>query len=247
MSETAWYISPLIGFAIGTTDAYVNHPLWAIKTRQQIGAPFTLNPRILYRGVVAHAMSSVPMDMLQVTVSRLSMDHLFSKETSYTNKRLFGGLIGGAFAALISSPVELIMTRQQQDLSPLEILRKNPLRGFSTTVARDSIFCAGFFAGVPLLREKFEERKVEPAIAALAAGIFSGVVTAVISQPFDTLKSNIQASIEPVSHRSAIYAIINKSGYRGLFTGLLMRMARVTSGVLILGVMNDALEQTLIR
>ncbi len=247
MSTTPWQTSLFIGFTIGTTDAYINHPLWALKTRQQAGMPFTLNPRILYRGVVSHALSSVPMDMLQVTVSRVAMERLLPKDTSYTTRRLLGGLIGGTAAALISSPAELVMTCQQQGFNPITALKAHPFKGFLSAAGRDSLFCCGFFAAVPLVREALEEKDVSSSLAATVAGLSSGVFTAVISHPCDTLKTLIQSSKEKKTYKDAFKEAMQIHGWKGLFTGLPLRTARVASGIFILGTMNDFLERTLIH
>jgi hypothetical protein len=247
LEAAAWYINPLIGFIVGVTDASVNHPLWAIKVRQQIGLPFTLSPSVLYRGFFPHAISSVPMDMLQVSVGHMCMDYLPDKKISYWEKRFFSGLLGGLSASLISTPVELVMTRQQQDVGFRDVLKRNPLRGFMMTALRDSIFCCGFFAGVPLSRDYLESRGLISPIACVASGLGSGVITAIISQPFDTLKSKIQACNDLVSHKKLAKEILRTEGLQGFFTGLTMRVARVSSGVLILGVMNDLLEKILIK
>lgn len=245
-STTPWHTNLFIGFAVGTTDAYINHPLWVLKTRQQLRQPFTLNPLVLYRGVFTHAMSSVPMDMLQVSISRIAMERFFADDMSYTKKRLISGCIGGTAAAFISTPVELCMTRQQQQLDPIATLKKTPFKGWVATAARDSLFCLGFFSAVPLLTTFFEKQGSPPPLATISAGLAAGVMTAVVSHPIDTIKTAVQGSLKHLSYAKACVDILKTDGPLGFVTGLPLRTARVASGILVLGSMNDFLEKNLI-
>ena len=62
----------LIGSVAGATEVMLNHPLWSIKIRIQCGDPFTLNPRLLYRGILANIASIIPSATLQVGLNRFS-------------------------------------------------------------------------------------------------------------------------------------------------------------------------------
>ena len=249
--NTPWHKSAGIGLVVGSTEAYVNHPLWALKTRMQAGYHFTLNPRVLYRGVVSHATSSVPLDALQISVSRFVMERFFSAETPIEKKRIVGGLVGGCSAALISCPAELIMTYQQNNMDFRSAVAKitqlgrlqNLYRGFLPTIGRESLFCCGFFSGVPLIKQKLVDLGHSELVSTFVSGILCGIGTAIISHPFDTIKTVVQASEEKKSGRAIAVEIFHKQGWSGYFTGLTMRLARVTSAVLILGGFNDYLER----
>lgn len=251
-SKTPLHLNLAIGFVVGAAEAYINHPLWALKTRLQTGLPLTLNPRVLYRGVFVHSASSIPLDTLQISLGRIIAERLpYSLEIN----RFIGGLTGGAFASLISAPSELIMTRQQATGSSARtvvqaILRQQGprglLAGFLPTLGRDSLFCGGFFAGVPILKKQLTERGVSDVPASFIAGVAAGVTTALISHPFDTLKSRMQYASQPLSMRHTARAILQESGPLGFLDGLSMRTARVTSGIFLLGNFNTYLEEKIL-
>lgn len=246
LNATPWHTNLFIGFSIGVTDVCVNHPLWVIKTRQQLRLTFSLNPRIIYQGVFAHAFTSVPMDMLQTSISRVVTERFFKKETQYEVKRVIGGFVGGVAAAFISAPTEFYLTRQQQKIDPIASLKKTPFKGWLGTAVRDGIFCFGFFSAVPMLKHTLEERKIHSVFATVIAGLVSGGITAIVSHPADTVKTLMQASIQPISYKEVCFQILKKSGVKGFFSGVALRTARVSSGILVLGGMNDFLEQKLI-
>lgn len=260
-NSTPWHLNLFIGCAIGITDAYITHPLWAAKTLVQQGKPLTANWRVLFRGVGVHAASSVPLDAIQTAASRIFMEnrsffaHSRWDDSSNATKRIASGLLGGGIGALISSPSEMIMIRQaekgEKACKAIKGLWSEGklgrfYKGFLPTLGRDSLFCCGFFAGVPILTRKFENEDVHPAFATIAAGIISGSITAVISQPFDTVKTLVQSE-KSLTPRKAVQVIYQERGIEGMFSGLLFRMARVTLGVLILGTMNDSLEKILLK
>lgn len=255
-NETPLYLNLAIGVTIGVTEAYANHPLWTLKTLIQQKKPLTLSWRVLYRGVASHAASSIPLDTIQTTASRIFYEHPYFKSIPNVRRRLLGGCFGGCFGALISSPAEMIMTRQlDKGISVQNACKdlwsegrvKRFYAGIGSTLVRDSLFCCGFFSGVPILRDRFERQGFHTGLASVIGGIFSGIITAIISQPFDTIKTVIQSSPDNLSTLSVGRQILIKDGFRGLFSGLTLRVGRVASGILILGVLNDKLESLLLN
>lgn len=252
---TSMSLNLLIGCTIGVSEAYVNHPLWALKTRMQQGKPLTLHPRILYRGVMAHAATSIPLDSIQTTACRVFLESDRLAFLPKGKRRLVAGLLGGCIGALISTPAEMIMTRQQDLQSGLSaacesLWREGKIRrlyaGFCGTTARDALFCCGFFAGVPILRSHLEQYHVATPLAVVVAGLLSGCFVAVISQPFDVMKTLVQSSSMTISNRYIIRQVYMRRGFLGFFSGLGLRVGRVASGIFILGALNDYLEKTLL-
>lgn len=259
-NSTPWHVNFFIGAAIGITDAYVTHPLWVAKTLVQQKKPVLHNWKVLFRGVGVHALSSVPLDSIQTAVSRHFMEsplffcHPRWNNRSNAQKRTISGLLGGGVGALISCPSEMIMIHQtDKKIKALPAIKelwkegkfKEFYKGFFPTLGRDSLFCCGFFAGVPILARKLEKQDVHPILASLAAGIFAGSITAVLSQPFDTVKTVVQSE-KLLKSKQALQSIYHERGVVGLFSGLSFRISRVTLGILILGTMNDLLEKILL-
>lgn len=254
--ETPLHLNLSIGIVIGAVEAWVSHPLWTLKTLLQQGKPLVAHPRVLYRGVTSHAASSVPLDMVQTAASRIFYEHPAFTFIPKATRRLIAGGVGGCFGALISSPAEMIMIRQLDKSLGVkaackDLWKEGGIRkiyaGIGSTLGRDSIFCCGFFAGVPILRNEFECYTSSPPLASISAGILSGIFTAVLSQPFDTIKTSVQSSSTLTNSFSASRKLVAKSGFKGLYNGLSLRIARVTLGILILGTLNDKLEDVILN
>ena len=69
-AKTSVFQSFVIGSIAGMAEVALNHPLWTIKVRIQCGNSFTLNPRLLYRGILVNMASVVPGATLQVGLNR---------------------------------------------------------------------------------------------------------------------------------------------------------------------------------
>ena len=251
-TSISWIESSGIGLTVGSADVFVNHSLWALTARIQAKLTFTLNPLILYKGFFVHLISSAPLDALQVTMSHLIIQKVLPNRLDETIKRIAGGFFGGCSAALISCPAEMLMVWQQKNMGFKQALKavckESPLHlytGFTPMVIREGLFCAGFFSFVPYFRGLFQSRGIKKTEATLLAGILSGAITAIISQPFDTVKTVIQASEKKTQLRQVVKHLIKEDGVKGLFKGLSYRTTRVISTIVILGSLNIYLEEKL--
>lgn len=244
-------ISLLIGALIGITEATVNHPLWVIKTLVQQNQRIIWRPSVLYRGFGVHIVSSVPLDICQVAVSRVFYERVFCQDWDITQRRIVSGFIGGAFSSLISAPSEMVMTWQQTgdsgEVATRKIIAsggvKRVFAGLIPAAARDGIFCCGVFAGVPLISRELEGRGVSSSVSDLAAGILSGFLAAIFSQPPDVIKTHMQSSTKPIRLGDSVLSIYKESGIIGFGSGFGLRVGRVISAVMILGNMNKKLEK----
>ncbi len=250
-TPTPIWVSLLIGSTIGTFEAGVNHPLWVAKTLFQQNQRIDWKPSVLYRGFGVHVISSVPLDICQVTVSRVFYERVFPQEWEPTQRRIVSGLVGGGVSALISAPSEMVMTWQQTGDSSWTAAHKiynsggiaRIFAGFWPTVARDGLFCCGVFAGVPLISKELEKGGCSRSVSDGAAAVVSGLATAVLSQPFDVIKTHTQSSLTTIRLHDAIRLIYRESGVSGFGAGFALRVGRVISAVAILGTMNKKLEQ----
>jgi hypothetical protein len=70
-----------------------------------------------------------------------------------------------------------------------------PIKGFSATVLRESLYASGYLAVAPLLRGVLEQ---QPAVANLpggptvVSGVAAGLLATVCTQPADTIKTRMQ-------------------------------------------------------
>jgi solute carrier family 25 citrate transporter 1 len=105
--------SIVTGSVAGATEVLADHPLWSMKTRMQLGLPFTLNPHLLYRGILPNVASMIPITALQVGLNRLFQTLFYKNTTDLSNsQRMTSAFVAGVGSALISCPTEMVMTYQ---------------------------------------------------------------------------------------------------------------------------------------
>lgn len=71
-----------------------------------------------------------------------------------------------------------------------------PLKGFSATVLRESLYASGYLAVAPLLREALQQQAVVadlPGGPLIVSGVAAGLLATVCTQPADTIKTRMQA------------------------------------------------------
>jgi solute carrier family 25, member 39/40 len=73
------------------------------------------------------------------------------------------------------------------------------------------------------------ERHIEsPTLNSFVCGCTSGIIAAMLTHPFDVVKTIDQVgNSQPVSVSTAIRQIVNEHGWRGLYVGLAPRLAKV--------------------
>uniref|UniRef100_A0A8C3JQL7 Mitochondrial glutathione transporter SLC25A39 n=1 Tax=Calidris pygmaea TaxID=425635 RepID=A0A8C3JQL7_9CHAR len=163
-------------------------------------------------------------------------------------------------AVTVISPLELIRTKMQsQQLSYRElgvciqsaVAQDGWLslwRGWGPTVLRDVPFSALYWFNYELVREWFcRQTRLEEAtfMISFASGAISGTVAAVLTLPFDVVKTRRQielgdsevhpaAAPKPSSTWLIMRRIRAESGTRGLFAGFLPRVIKVAPACAIM-------------
>ncbi len=239
--KTAVSTSMLMGATMGTVEGVFTHPFWTLKTRHQGNLPLTGNLFTLYRGLTIRIVSNIPLDVIQATASRVCFERLLPDDWENSPKRYVAGFIGGTISALVSGPSELMMAKKQFDgrpeVSQASLLKKiaHSFKGFLATASRDGIFCSSIFGGVPILTKTYQKEGLSEFQAGLKAGIICGIAAAILSQPMDTIKTDMQLNEGFISLRKAFYHRFQQKGIEGLFAGLGWRIVSVPISVLILG------------
>lgn len=248
--------SLISGSVAGCTEVMIDHPLWTIKTRKQRGEVFTLNPRILYRGVLANTVSMVPITAIQVGLNRLIQTTFYKNEMALSDaQRLTSAFAAGIGSAFVSCPTEMVMTYQGHTSDKFLRAAKSLVnqggitylfRGLSATMMREAMFTSFFLAVTPILKAKFTSFCKNDYSASLMASICAGVGATLASQGIDTLKTHQQSPTlaKPVGLSKAIHNLYSTQGVYGFFKGGLSRGARVISAVTIMTLVNDAIEET---
>lgn len=174
---------------------------------------------------------------------------------------LLAGASARAISASLVTPLELLRTRLQASnthhaftsvVQPLlHEVQQNGVsvlwRGLSATLWRDVPFSAIYFAGYEGGKHLFTGGGLGANKAAgfwnefavsFFVGAGSGSVAAVLTHPFDVLKTRLQAEnavVERSSVRAALKALVRDEGTGALFRGLSPRLAKVapSCGIMI--------------
>ncbi|KAG8446955.1 hypothetical protein GDO86_014409 [Hymenochirus boettgeri] len=162
-------------------------------------------------------------------------------------------------AVTVISPLELIRTKMQsQQLSYMELgvcLRSavsqggwlSLWKGLGPTVLRDVPFSALYWFNYELVKRKLSETKEtaeSPFLVSFTAGAVSGAVAAILTLPFDVVKTQRQIELgnlelgtsrgQRSSTWGAMRRIRTESGIRGLFAGFLPRVIKVAPACAIM-------------
>ena len=246
--------SVVTGSVAGATEVLIDHPLLSIKTRMQNNEPLTLNPRLLYRGILPNAASMMP-----ITAAQVALDHCFTtwifagnRELS-VSERFASAFAAGVGSAFISCPTEMVMTHQGKFggsfyAASRSLVQQGGWRslmtGWTGTAMRDGKFAAFLLAATPMLKAKMLPYCPNDYAASLAAGVTAGAAATLVSHAPDTVKTRQQGAgpKQKLGFMGAATEIYTKGGVYGFFKGTAPRGARVMAAVTIIGLTKEKME-----
>ncbi|KIY47030.1 mitochondrial carrier [Fistulina hepatica ATCC 64428] len=163
---------------------------------------------------------------------------------------LVSGIVARSSIATIASPLELLRTNLQS--TPLHPDHPHTLRsvivslrqcvheqglsclwrGVIPTLWRDVPFSGIYWAGYESIKKRLNRRGHQGAGVAFVSGASSGILAALITTPFDVLKTRRQALIMshsrgPISTLPLLATILREEGYTALFAGLMPRIVKI--------------------
>lgn len=164
----------------------------------------------------------------------------------HTAAPLVAGITARATVTTALSPLELLRTRLQSTPTHADaprtlgdtvegirrMIRTDGVfslwRGLSTTLWRDVPFSGIYWMSYESSKHAFRSRGHEGPFVAFIGGAASGTLAAIITSPFDILKTRRQ-TVGPTSASTLLAAsqLIREEGYRSLFTGLTPRLAKI--------------------
>ena len=171
--------------------------------------------------------------------------------SSETFVPMAAGIVARTAITSLASPLELIRTNLQS--TPLSPDNPNTLRsvlssvrnlvhrhgvlflwrGLGPTLWRDVPFSGIYWASYESMKKAFHQRNHDGAWVAFISGATSGMFAAVITSPFDVLKTRRQALIMSSSHKHIsstiplLLKMIRTEGIPALFAGNMPRMAKI--------------------
>ncbi|EIW73429.1 hypothetical protein M231_01941 [Tremella mesenterica] len=178
--------------------------------------------------------------------------------TAFTPAPLIAGSLARTWSATVISPIEMFRTRllarptsqtiptYASTFKGLSVLVKDKgptilWRGLGPTLWRDVPFSGAYWAGFELLKSNLSSPSfpmLDPITTTFLSGAISGTFAALLTQPFDVLKTRRQVftpspNCSPAALRShastlplALY-VIETEGWRTLFAGLSARCGKV--------------------
>ena len=239
-------IDASIGVFAAFVEAIILQPTLYWKNANAQGKPFTMNPRILYRGSAASIYNECQMMGLQFGITSV-----ISTTLGKDANEIVSAIGGGSLAAIFASPVELVMIQQQnKGGNALNVLKglqipSNPtslFRGLSLAIQRDGIYVGAMLGLTPVLKRHIQEQyQLTSSTANFYASMIGGVIAAVPSHPFDMVKTCMQGDMERKVYGSAtqsLAVIWKQGGIKRLFAGGLWRTINITATVWIANEIN---------
>merc|ERR550525_500520 len=140
-----------VGLAAGMFEQLCLQPMLYWKNAAQQGLPFTMNPKILYRGTAASAGNLAVLTGIQFQFTGFAQKFFTGGEVRplTPTEEVIAGFTGGAISGPACCVLELTMIQQQRFggnlwQTPLKIFRQSgPLgmfRGLIASTSRESIY-----------------------------------------------------------------------------------------------------------
>jgi len=154
----------ILGGCAAFCEAIILQPTLYWKNAMQQGLKFTINPRLLYRGLSASLANEMGQMGFQFgTTGYIKKILIKGENRNCTPKEeVLSALIGGFLVAPLASFLECMMIQQQKFggtlvQTPLRISRRygtiSILRGFVSCSIRDSIYVGCFLGITPILQK----------------------------------------------------------------------------------------------
>ncbi|KAL1936090.1 hypothetical protein VTP01DRAFT_224 [Rhizomucor pusillus] len=214
-------------------------------------------PLGLFRGLSAGLVMAVPSTVIYFVGYDYIRDQIrlsrFANTSVHDYSPLWAGGVARTIAAAVISPIELFRTRMQsvegregfaavwRGITEL-IKQEGPAslwRGLLPTMLRDVPFSAVYWMGYEQIRARLNGNAHQNTLSsfqnAFIAGASSGMFAAVVTTPFDVIKTQRQVSSgRDAEIRRLVTKIIHEEGYKGFFRGVVPRVIKVAPSCAIM-------------
>lgn len=241
--------------ALGVVAAFVEgvslQPTLYWKNARIQNAPFSLDPRLIYRGTAASLCNEMGQMGSQFGLTGMFKHLHAGKDGGHQHmtrlQEMSSATMGGCLTAIFATPVEMIMIQQQLFGgtlwgTPLRIGYAHGLglhglmRGLGPAVVRDAIYVSGLLGVTPILQDYLEIGGMSTLSAGFWASLVGGVFGAVPSHPLDVVKTCMQGDLEQKQYRGALETaklLYRESGVARFFHGCFWRTVNITATVFI--------------
>ncbi|KAF8328197.1 mitochondrial carrier [Cantharellus anzutake] len=202
--------------------------------------------RGLWKGVGTTLLIAVPAQTAYM-ITYDTVLHTFLP--SHTFSPFAAGILARTTISTFFSPLELLRTRLQATPSRPSVPRTlrstmagiratvkvegvpSLWRGLSPTLWRDVPFSGMYWAGYESGKAAFSRHGYEGPLVAFVSGATSGTFAAIVTSPFDVLKTRRQAMVATSGNSSSTLSVaanvVRSEGYQALFAGLTPRLAKI--------------------
>jgi len=249
-----------IGIICGASDTTLLQATNYWKNASQQGLPFTLDPRVLYRGYTVNTIQNGLCVMSQFFLNGIIKNALTggTDRALSSGEKIFAGVGAGVLSSIVAGPMELVMIQQQVKGTSLfgtagSLLSQGPstvFRGTLGQMGREGIYCGGYLGIMPVVREEVQRR--DPSMsddkARLVATFIAGPICSFCSHPPDTMKTCLQGDIEGKTSRGYLQTVESLKASRGissLWAGMPWRVFRQFCAIFLFDKINTELSPIL--
>jgi len=233
----------LLGSCAAFCEAIVLQPTLYWKNAAQQGLEFTLNPRVLYRGLGASLANEMgQMGFQYGTTGFCKKLILRGKNRSSCNpyEEMFAALLGGALVAPLATTLECTMIQQQRFGgtflgTPARISKQygamSIFRGFIPCAIRDAIYVGGLLGVTPILQNYLmKEHKMSLLTSGFYSSIVGGIFAGFITCPFDAMSTVMKGDMEQNIYGGFVDTLTKRAqgGLPVLFGGVFWRLVNMT-------------------
>lgn len=228
----------VIGVLAAFIEGVILQPTLYWKNAKAQNIPFTINPRVIYRGTAASLYNEMQMMGLQFGLTGLYQ--------RFNLGEYGAALFGGATAAIFASPVELVMIQQQNFGGNIYHTSQRVIttygvrgifRGLLPAMLRDALYVSGFLGITPLTQNYLmNHHDMSVLESGFWASMLGGVAAAVPSHPFDLVKTCMQGDMKKDTYKTMnqSFNVLWKQGrIRRLFSGCFWRSFNIIATVYI--------------
>ena len=240
----------VLGISAGTIEVVILQPMLYCKNATQQNLKLTLNPKILYRGLMMSIVNMSVLTGLQFPLTGMVTNAINGGSGSRLSdgEQIAAGFLGGAISGVACAPMELVMIQQQRFAgsifsTPGRLVSSfgfaSLFRGLVTSCGREGMFTAGYMGIGPVVnRTVVEDYGYSPATGTFAGAVGGGVIAATLSHPMDTIKTCMQGDIEQKTYTSlsgTARKLYQEAGLSRFFQGWAWRTSRMICAVAIMG------------
>lgn len=228
-----------LGMTAALIEGLILQPTVYWTSAKQMRMPFTINPRIIYRGTGANLCNEMGQMGFQFGMTGF-IKSLWGDGMTQTQE-VASAVGGGGLSAFVATPIECVMIQQQRYGGTLPgtaiRIRAELFRGLTLAIARDAIYIGGFLGVTPILQSYFErQHQMAPLTAGFCASIAGGVMGALPSHPFDVIKTCMQGDLERelyTTPSNVLRKLLTDGGVARLYSGCFWRTLNITATVFI--------------